>query len=388
MEMLPSDERIKKLQEELEKTRAQFYIFYELTRAMRTTLRLDEIVYIILTGLTAHQGLSFNRAILFLIDEENKAINGFMGIGTMDTQEANNIWHSIEDQKMDLYDLISTYNRIKEDSLHPKFMEFAQSLSFPLKKESGIIFDAVFEKGSLHLKETKTEQMKNDPLIKQLTMKEFLISCVWIKDKPSGIIVVDNCITRKPITDEDVRIFNMFVEQAAGAIENSQAFENTLVKSHTDMLTGLWNYGYFQYKLDEELMKARSKKCPLSVLMIDLDDFKKFNDSQGHVQGDEALRQISDVLKDNARPTDILCRYGGEEFSIIMPNAAKEEAQNRAEIIRQAVASHEIFNHRFTVSIGLSSLPSDDTDKSALVEKADEALYQAKRQGKNQVVPA
>lgn len=388
MEPSAQDQKVNKLQEELEKMRSQFYIFYELTRAMRTTLRLDEIVYIILTGLTAHQGLSFNRAILFLVDEENKKIKGFMGIGTMDTQEAKSIWRSIEDQKMDLYDLISTYNRIKEDRIHPKFMEFAQSLSFPLAKESGIIYEVLFEKGSLHVTEDVIEKFKNDSLVRQLNLKEFLISCIWMKDKPSGIIVVDNYITHKPINEEDVRIFNMFVEQAAGAIENSQAFEDTLVKSHTDTLTGLWNYGYFQYKLDEELMKARSKNYPVSVLMIDLDDFKKFNDSQGHIHGDAALREISDVLKENARPADILCRYGGEEFSVILPHTSKDDAFKIAERIRQAVAQDQIFGHTFTVSIGLSSLPSDDTDKGALVEKADEALYQAKRQGKNQVVLA
>jgi len=388
MEPSAQDQKVNKLQEELEKTRSQFYIYYELTRAMRTTLRLDEIVYIILTGLTAHQGLSFNRAILFLVDEENKKIKGFMGIGTMDTQEAKSIWRSIEDQKMDLYDLISTYNRIKEDRIHPKFMEFAQSLSFPLAKESGIIYEVLFEKGSLHVTEDVIEKFKNDSLVRQLNLKEFLISCIWMKDRPSGIIVVDNYITHKPINEEDVRIFNMFVEQAAGAIENSQAFEDTLVKSHTDTLTGLWNYGYFQYKLDEELMKARSKNYPVSVLMIDLDDFKKFNDSQGHIHGDAALREISDVLKENARPADILCRYGGEEFSVILPHTSKDDAFKIAERIRQAVAQDQIFGHTFTVSIGLSSLPSDDTDKGALVEKADEALYQAKRQGKNQVVLA
>ncbi|RKY31120.1 MAG: hypothetical protein DRP68_05385, partial [Candidatus Omnitrophota bacterium] len=104
--------RIEDLRKELEKARSQFYIFYELTQAMRTTLRLEEISYIILTGLTAHHGLGFNRATLFLVEEKEKTINGLMGIGPMDSEEANRIWKAIEDQKMDLYALIKAYHKI------------------------------------------------------------------------------------------------------------------------------------------------------------------------------------------------------------------------------------------------------------------------------------
>jgi GGDEF domain-containing protein len=320
------EEDIKKIKEELEKTRSQLYILYELNKAMRTTLRLEEIVYIILTGLTAHEGLSFNRAILFLTDEEAKKINGFMGIGPMHMQEANTIWRSIEQQKMDLYDLIKTYHRIKEETVKPKFMEYVQSLSFELNESSGFLYNALWERGTLHIKDGKTTELKDDPLIVKLQLGEFLIASLWIKDKPEGIIIVDNYVTKKPINEADIRIFNMFVEQAAGAIENSRAFEDTLIKAHTDTLTSLWNHGYFQYRLDEELLKAKSKNYPISILMIDLDDFKKFNDTYGHIQGDEALRKVSDQLKKNARDVDIICRYGGEEFSVVLPFTKKEEA--------------------------------------------------------------
>jgi diguanylate cyclase (GGDEF)-like protein len=381
-------EQVKKFKEETDRVRYQLYIFYELTKAMRTTLHLEESVYIILTGLTAHQGLAFNRAILFLVDEENQKINGFMGIGPIDSQEANAIWRSIEQQKLDLYDLIKTYNRIKEEKLKPKFMEFIQSLSFPLSEESGFIYDVLWEKGTLHIKENKINEYESDPLSNQLQLKEFLIAPLWIKDKPAGLIIVDNSITRKPISDEDIRIFNMFVEQAAGAIENSQAFEDTLVKSHTDPLTSLWNHGYFQYKLDEELMKAKAKSYPLSILMLDLDDFKKFNDTYGHIRGDEALRTISETLKENGRPQDVICRYGGEEFSIILPSTNREEALAIAEQIRKNISEKNILGNKFTLSIGLANYPHDGLDKDTLVKKSDVALYRAKREGKNKIVLA
>jgi diguanylate cyclase (GGDEF)-like protein len=378
---------IKKLREELGKARSQLYILYELNKAMRTTLRLEEIVYIILTGLTAHEGLSFNRAMLFLADEENKKINGFMGIGPMDMQEANVIWHSIEQQKMDLYDLIKTYRRIKEGNIKPKFMEFVQSLSFSLNG-GGLLNNALYEKGPLYIKEEKIAEFKTDPLITQLQLSEFLISSLWIKDKPKGLIIVDNYVTKKNINENDIRIFNMFVGQAAGAIENSQVFEDTLVKAHTDTLTSLWNHGYFQYRLDEELLKAKSDNCVLSILMVDLDDFKKFNDTYGHIQGDDALKKIAETFKENFRQRDIVCRYGGEEFSVILPLTQRNEAYELAEKLRKNLAEKDILNNKFTISIGLASFPQDGLEKEILLRKADVALYKAKREGKNRIVLA
>jgi diguanylate cyclase (GGDEF)-like protein len=180
----------------------------------------------------------------------------------------------------------------------------------------------------------------------------------------------------------------MFKEQATRALENSQSFESTLTKAHTDSLTLLWNYGYFQYKLDEELARADTMQLPLSVMIIDLDDFKLFNDSYGHIQGDNALRRISEILKENCRKVDIVCRYGGEEFSIILPANNKEDARLLGERIRKSIEENKIFGSRFTVSIGIAAYPQDSLDKITLIKKADSALYEAKRTGKNRVILA
>lgn len=382
------ENEIKRLKIELEKSRFQLYVFYELTKAMRTTLRLEEIIYIILTGLTARQGLGFNRAVIFFIDEEAKKINGFMGMGSMDSKEADEIWQHIEDEEKDLYDLIVNYNRLKEDGTKPKFMKLIQSLSFPLNKKSGILFENLYQKGTKYIKIKKITKLIGDPIVKKLELEEFLICSLWINEKPTGIIIVDNNITKKLIEDEDIKFFNMFIEQASGAIKNSQNFERTLTKMHTDSLTSLWNYGYFQYKLDEEIKKAQSLDSHLSVLMIDLDDFKKFNDANGHLQGDDALQRISLALRENCRKIDILCRYGGEEFALILPANNKKEAGRLAERIRKSIEQKNILNNKFTVSIGLSTYPQDAQDKINLVRKADEALYEAKRKGKNKVILA
>ena len=386
MLFIPIMKELNKLREDIEKVRSQFFIFYELTKMMRTTLRLDEIVYIILTGLTAGQGLGFNRAVLFLVDEPAKKINGFMGIGPINAKEATGIWGHIEEAEKDLYALIKNYHRIKEEATKPKFMKFAQSLSFSLEKESGLVYDALYEIGHLHIKEETIEKFKKDPLVQNLDLNDFLLASVWIRNHPAGLIFVDNHFTGKPISDEDIRIFNMFVDQAAGAIENSQKYEDTLTKSHTDALTSLWNYGYFQYRLDEELTQAKAKNYPVSLLMIDIDDFKKFNDQHGHIQGDNALKMISTVIRENCRRIDIPCRYGGEEFSLILPYTPKDEAHKLAQRIRKSVKLNPILGEHFSVSIGVASYPQDASSKEAFIDKSDQALYLAKGQGKDRVI--
>ena len=382
------EEEIKKLKKELEKTRLNLHLFYELAKAIRKSLRLDEMAYIILTGLTAKEGLGFNRAILFLTDDEYKNINGFMGLGPLDLSEADIIWKTIEDQKMDLYDLIENYHKIKEPPNKPKFMEFVQSTSFPLTKESGFIFYALWEKGTLHIKEEKIKELSNDEFIKKFNLKEFLISSLWIEDRPQGVIVVDNCVTQRPVLEEDKMIFNMFIEYAASAIKNSKAYEDTLLMAHTDMLTGLYNHGYFQYKLDEELVKAKAKHSKLSIIMMDLDNFKKFNDTYGHIQGDEALKKISGVLKESLNEKYILCRYGGEEFGLILPSTPIEEALEIGKNLLRKVEETEILNNRFTISAGAAAFPDHGLDKETLLKKADLALYKAKREGKNKILLA
>ncbi len=381
---------IEQLQTELEKARSQLYIFYELTQAMRTSLRLDEVTYIILTGLTAHHGLGFNRAVLFFVDENKKNIKGFMGIGPMDSSDANTIWKAIENQRMDLYALIRDYHRIKKEAVKPKFMEFTRSLEFPLNDTSGLICDVLYEVIPLHIniEESSGEKYNNDPLVKNLGLKEFIIAPLWSKDNPLGAIVVDNSITNKPISDETIKIFTMFINQAAAAIENSKIFENTLARAHTDPLTGLWNYGYFQYKLDEELMKAKNQTYPLAVIMLDIDDFKKFNDTYGHQSGDSALMALSKVLQDNSRKIDIIARYGGEEFALILPHTSKEEAWHIAERMRTAAESAKIEANNLTISLGISCFDNDAAQKEELVKKADLALYRAKREGKNRTISA
>jgi diguanylate cyclase (GGDEF)-like protein len=164
--------------------------------------------------------------------------------------------------------------------------------------------------------------------------------------------------------------------------------ENLRRLSQTDPLTGLFNKRVFNSALSACLSQALNSARPMSLLMIDIDDFKKINDTCGHLQGDRVLIELANVLKDNVRTEDICCRYGGEEFVIILPYADTSRALQVAERLRSCFEAlrFEPSNQvdRATVSIGLAEYISEDTEKS-IIFRADQALYQAKRSGKNQV---
>lgn len=154
-----------------------------------------------------------------------------------------------------------------------------------------------------------------------------------------------------------------------------------------DTLTAIYNRRYFDLKLNEELTRAIRYKSPLSMLMIDIDNFKKFNDTYGHQKGDLVLTATAQLLHDSIRGTDIICRYGGEEIVIILPETTGSNASKIAEKCRNAVekGAAKIAGVVVTVSIGVSELKGISTPGN-LIKLADLALYTAKKQGKNQVV--
>jgi diguanylate cyclase (GGDEF)-like protein len=181
----------------------------------------------------------------------------------------------------------------------------------------------------------------------------------------------------------------MLANQAGLAIENSVLYEQTLVRSHTDSLTGLWNHGYFQSRLHTELEKTKANNAALSIVMIDIDDFKVYNDTLGHQLGDKILKELAKTIKDYSRNMDYVCRYGGEEFVIIMSQTSKKEAFTIAEKLREIIERqpfpHEeiLPNKRLTVSIGIAAYPEDGTTASSLIDYSDKLLYEAKNKGKN-----
>lgn len=180
-------------------------------------------------------------------------------------------------------------------------------------------------------------------------------------------------------------------EQMAVAIQRAYLFDQINEMAITDQLTGLLNFREFQNRLDEEFRRTERYQRPLSLLMIDIDFFKNYNDTFGHPKGDFVLKRIAMILKEGIRETDLVYRYGGEELSAIMPETDKEQARIIAERLRQMVEESHFDgeesqpNGKLTISIGVASTPFDAVTKEGLIEKSDVALYEAKRQGRNVV---
>lgn len=384
-------EDIAKIKTELDKTRLELSILYEVSNAMRTTLNLDEILYIILTAVTSHVGLAFNRAMLFLVNDTFTMIEGRMGIGPETGEEAGRVWGQIEKEKMDLDDLIAGY-RISHHLENSQFNRFVKSLSLPLNEEQGgILALTILDGMPLHINQETIGNYQNIPLIRSLNTTEFITVPLKAKDRVIGVILADNIFSKKPITRDDLRVLTMFANQAGLAIENSKLYEKTVIKTHTDSLTNLWNHGYFQHILQEEIERSRDENASLSLIMLDIDNFKNYNDTLGHQAGDETLKDIAKIIKDTCRKIDYPCRYGGEEFSIILPKTAKQEANLIAQRLRQAVEEYPFKqeeiqpNKQLTVSIGVASFPEDGNEKPDLISSADKALYIAKDGGRNKV---
>ncbi|HTR27580.1 MAG TPA: sensor domain-containing diguanylate cyclase [Terriglobales bacterium] len=182
-------------------------------------------------------------------------------------------------------------------------------------------------------------------------------------------------------------------EHIALAVANLGLRESLRVQAIRDPLTGLYNRRYMQEFLERELHAARRKQRPVAVLMLDLDHFKRFNDTFGHSAGDRALASIAEILQRSVRVDDVACRYGGEEFTLILPECSLQQAMIRAESIRARVAeSHSQREGNpadpITVSLGVAAFPETTDRVDLLLKLADEALYQAKREGRNRVIQA
>ena len=174
--------------------------------------------------------------------------------------------------------------------------------------------------------------------------------------------------------------------------ELQHSLEAIRAESLTDPLTGLGNRKYFDRMIEMTVQRGLATNQPLSLLMFDIDHFKSFNDSYGHLTGDQVLRLVGMTLKHAIKGQDIAARYGGEEFAVVLPNTSLDQALTAAEQIRRAITAKELKKKstgeilgRVTISVGVSMLkPGDDTD--ALIERADACLYAAKRNGRNRVI--
>lgn len=188
------------------------------------------------------------------------------------------------------------------------------------------------------------------------------------------------------ITDREEGAMTSWAQKISPILEAAVSVYKHRIISEIDGVTGLYTHRYFQEKLSEEVERARRYKAPCSLIFLDIDDFKKFNDSYGHAEGDRVLKTVSTIVQSSIRQLDVACRYGGEELVVILPQTTLENAKVVAEKIRATVEANAS-SHRLTVSVGISCFPVEPAkpEKQLMIEVADSYMYQAKKSGKNKV---
>jgi diguanylate cyclase (GGDEF)-like protein len=241
----------------------------------------------------------------------------------------------------------------------------------------------------------RLEDIRQDPRSRGLPphhfpIRNFLGVPLNVRDQVIGGMTVANKSDGTAYTQEDEDLLTTLAFQAAAAVEQFRLFEETQRQAVTDGLTGLFNHRELQKRLQEELDRCKRYGRDFSLLLIDIDFFKSFNDTHGHPFGDLILKEIGSLIQKTVRTMDIPARYGGEEFAVIAPETTSENAKLLAERLRKTISSHSFVTPAgqqviLSVSIGLASFPLDAQDREGLIQASDQALYFAKEAGRNRV---
>jgi diguanylate cyclase (GGDEF)-like protein len=337
----------------------------EISNDLKRNRTLDDLFQSIASAVA--RGLGFQQVVLSLYDRDTNSFTPRAHFGMDDT------WETLRDESVPAEEITKHWNdrnRVSK-SYHVRDRS---------PRESGLVRAAASRRV---LAAADEGWSANELLWIPLYSEDRLLGCLRVDEPRNG---------RSPSL-ETIRSLEIFANQAVSAIETARSYNEAREQSIRDSLTGAYNHRHFQDVLQRELGRAERLGRPLTVLMLDIDDFKSINDRFGHPVGDAILQGIVGEIRNEVRgDMDLLARYGGDEFALVLPETPSNEAVIVAERVRRRVDerlfrmpdSHQVL--RATVSIGLATYPDDAAEKRDLVEKADAALYRAKHGGKNAVV--
>lgn len=192
-------------------------------------------------------------------------------------------------------------------------------------------------------------------------------------------------ISENEILKTDISTYNFLINELLSIFKLKYLYSEQIFKSTVDGLTGLYNRHQFDINLNQEFNRSKRYKTPFTLAMIDIDYFKNINDSYGHQFGDFVLKEISQIIQNTFRKTDVVFRYGGEEITIIMPETSSKKALLPLEKLRDKISKHNFNSKNVTISIGVADFNNDIKTSTDILKKADEMLYSAKENGRNQV---
>lgn len=342
---------------------------------------LNEIYHLYLTYLTSNDGIGFNRALLFL--KNGNFFFGEKAIGELNEDEAKSTWEKIEKCPIEFFyspsEIIKPINTLIDKSKINYINDIY--LKTILSKQNYETVDLNFSNFS----------KENKEVFKKFNLEKFILVPLISYDTILGFVLVDNKFDNKKYTEYRLNSLINFSHQTALVINNLHLYNKNKKIAIIDELTQLYNRRFFDTALENEMIRSLRENIPLSLIMIDIDHFKNYNDNNGHIAGDILLSTISKLFKDSCRETDFVCRYGGEEFTIILPNTDTNGAYELAEKIRKKV-SENTFPYEglqplgnLTISIGISNYPETTKTLGELKQQSDEALYASKHNGRNRV---
>lgn len=353
-------------------------LLHEISNLVRAAQELEPTCYALLTGVTAGIGLGLNRAAIFLLEEEGSAalLRGVAAVGPADREEADRVWRSIEADGPDLETL----------------------------REAGLAERASLGRFDLTVREMKVDPRGTSALALALRRGKLIVAegsdDLGIFHKPTviaaplrgrarirGVLVAD-CPFTEQLPDAATRlVFDLLADHAGRAVENAEDFERIAREARTDVLTGLGSRRSLFPRLRELVLGALSDGPSVGLLLLDLDDFKKVNDTHGHLVGDAVLAEVGRRLSSTLRPGEGF-RYGGEELAVVLVGVTRDKLMKAAERVHAALTSRpfvvpNVPPLRVGVSIGAAIVPGRAEDAEGLCYAADVALMRAKNEGKN-----
>jgi len=332
------------------------------------------MIYVLIISTAVFVGVVFYLAKLVVLGIEQRADEDVLGakdafgkiIDQKDKTQAEKT--KLEREAMQIFTL---YEMTKEITRHSDEQEAFNIFLKKLKENVGL--------EDCQLVQEISEGFKGGVL-----PSAYAVFVLKSKEKKLGVLLY------KGLDPKDKEKFAILAHQFALALRRLKLLKSVETLAITDGLTGVYTRRYFMERFDEEIKRSSLRKISFSLLMIDADHFKMINDQHGHLTGDAVLKEIAKIIQENVREIDIVGRFGGEEFCVVLPDTDMEGARMVAERIRKSAQKRSIKAYdstlRVTLSIGLAMYPSDGKLLEELMDKADWSLYRAKSQGRNNVV--
>ncbi len=330
-------------------------------------------------------------------NNERLSILHEISLDLLNQRELNDLLQTITDQIVRLHDSVMGYIALNEDdelvdkAITPKDLLY-QMTNIGGRKDISPVWQ-VFESREPFITDDFSSLANIRPETAALGVKAAIFLPILYGETCRGVLGTGRTQPNYPFDKEDINFGGLFAKLAAVALDNAQMHRTLREESIRDPLTGLFNRRYMQEALTQEVLKAKRTSRPLAIVMLDLDHFKRLNDTFGHDAGDEALRRLGLLLKTTIRGSDIACRYGGEEFTLILSEASLIVALQRMEQLRQDIKSLTIRYQGKSIdhlsgSFGIAVYPKHGSTSETLLKAADEALYRAKQAGRDRVIAA